>query len=313
MIRPGDRVLAAVSGGGDSVLMLHLLARHRSRSSFTLRVAHLNHGLREGEADGDEAFVRGLASRLSLPFTAGRADLARRPGESSSVEERAREARRGFLLETARAEDCNRIALGHTLDDRVETVLMWLLRGTGRGGLAGMQAVTPQGFIRPILEVRRSEVRHWLEGAGETWREDATNQDLSRRRNRIRSRLVPLIEREFPGSLEVLADEGETFSLEDSWLERAAGDLLGPEARDLPVSLLREAPEALARRAVRAAAARSGVNPARLRRRHLRAILDLAGEGMEGRGLDLGEGARAERHGDSVVFSRRERNGGDPR
>ena len=305
MIRPGDRILAAVSGGGDSVLLLHLLAGHRVRCPFTLQVAHLNHGLRGAEGDADEAFVKDLAGRLALPCATERADLGRRPGEPSSEEERARIARRSFLLRAARASSCGRIALGHTLDDQVETILMWLLRGTARGGLSGMEPVTAEGFIRPLIGVRRARVRERLAALGEEFREDRTNADPSRLRNRIRARLVPLLEAEFPGGVETIAEEAEVLAHEDVWLEAAARALLHEAGGALTADLLAAAPLALARRAARLAAEAGGVDPRSLTRRHVEGILSLGAPSMVGRRIDLPGGIRAERLGGAVVFAAR--------
>jgi tRNA(Ile)-lysidine synthase len=307
MIGPGDRVLAAVSGGGDSVLMFLMLADLRTRRPFTLNVAHLNHGLRDAESDADEAFVRELASRFSLPLVADRVDLTRKPGQSSSLEERARVARREFLIRTAKGSGCNRIALGHTLDDQAETILMWLLRGTGRGGLAGMEPVTTEGMIRPLVLVRRSEVRDHLRSMGEPFREDASNDDTRRLRSRIRLQLLPVLEKGFPGSVERLAAEAGLIGAEEAWLDRAARGLINESDGALSLEGARDAAgRVLARRAVRLAAART-MDPRRLEMDHVEAILGLAEPSMEGRGVDLPGGFRAERRGGGVVFQRRER------
>jgi len=301
MIPPGASVLAAVSGGGDSVLMLRLLVRHRATCPFDLRVAHLNHALRGAESDADEAFVRDLAARHALPFTSARADLTRAPGGPSSVEERARLARHAFLESTAAGAGCGRIALGHTLDDQAETILMWLLRGTGRRGLAGMAPVTPGGLIRPLIGTRRAAVRAHLRSCGEAFRDDATNEDATRTRNRIRLRLLPLLEAEFEGAIERLAAEAELLAPEESFLDEAAATLLGGAASVLPPRV-GEAPTALARRAVRLAAEASGDPSRRLARHHVDAILDLLRRAAPGQGIDLPGGARAEKGPGGVVI-----------
>jgi tRNA(Ile)-lysidine synthase len=295
MIRPGEGVLAAVSGGGDSVLMLHLLAALRGEIPFTLKVAHLNHGLRGAESDADEAFTEALARRLSLEFTRQRADLSREPGDPSSVEERAREARRAFLSRAAREAGCARIALGHTLDDQAETILMWLLRGTGRGGMAGMEPVTGGGIIRPLLQVRRSAVRDHLREMGEPYRDDSSNEDRARTRNLLRAEILPLLDRHFPGGVERLAATAGTVSGEEAVLDEMAEQLLiGPDGGlDAPGASETGPRRALAARAVRRAAARPGMDPRLLHRDHVEAILALSGRGSEGRGVDLPGGYRA--------------------
>jgi tRNA(Ile)-lysidine synthase len=289
--------------------MLHLLVRLRARQPFTLCVGHLDHGLRGAEGAEDETFVKDLAGRFALPYRSGRVSLERRPGDSSSLEERARTARRAFLIRAAEEMSCKRIALGHTMDDQAETVLMWLLRGTGRGGLAGMSPVTGERIIRPLIKVRREEIRRRLQELGEPCREDLSNEDLDRTRNRIRHRIIPLIESEFPGSVETLAGQTSILAAEDSCLDQAAAECLGGDEVELPSDRLASAPRALARRAVRLVAGRRGLDPRLLDRDHIERILDLGEEGAEGRGADLPGGWRAEKRGNRVVFIDRERNG----
>ncbi len=315
MIYPGCRVLAGISGGGDSVLLLHLLAGYRAELPFALEVAHLNHGLRGEASEGDEAFVRELAGRLALPFRSERADLQRRPGDPSSLEERARDARRAFLARAAREQGCGRIALGHTLDDQAETILMWLLRGTGRGGLAGMEPMTAEGVIRPLIRVRRSEVRAHLLAMGQPFSDDASNDDLARTRNWIRHRLIPRIEERFPEAIARMGAAAESVGAEESLLDELAAALIREPDGGIVAPLEepasgRERP--LAARAVRLAAARSGMEPRLLERDHVEAILDLARSGAEGRSIDLPGGFRAERRGGAVVFApRQDRSGGN--
>jgi tRNA(Ile)-lysidine synthase len=308
MIAPGDKVLAAISGGGDSVGMLRLLLAHRTRCPFKIEIAHVNHGLRGLESDQDADFVAELARAHGLRFHSTRVDLARGPSESSSVEERARIARRNFLLETAATAGCSRIALGHTLDDQVETILMWLLRGTGRIGLAGMEPVTCDGIIRPIIGTRRKEIRDYLDSLGEEFRDDETNENLERTRNMLRHELVPQLEEKFPGCAAVMASEAEILSAEDRYLDQAAGELLEPDMPGIDVDRLRRAGPALARRAIRLAAGRSGMEIRSLGRELIALILEMVGSPGDG-ALDLPGGYRAISRANRVIFERRERSG----
>jgi len=307
MIRPGDRVLAAVSGGADSVLMLALLLAHRARCPFSVHVAHVNHGLRGRESDADEAFVRRLAGRHGLPRTAGRVDLARRRGESSSVEQRARLARRAFLRKAAAEAGCGKIALGHTLDDQAETILMWLLRGSGRGGLSGMEPVTRDGIIRPLIEMRREEIREGLEQAGERFREDASNLDPRRTRNRIRLEILPALEEAFPAAAATLAATAGILADEDAYLDDRAARLLAAAERSPGPLAVARTPKALARRILRLAAARRSGGGLVLERDHVEAILAMARGAGGGAAVDLPGGYRAEKRDGGVVFEKRER------
>ena len=185
----GDRVLVAVSGGADSVALLHALTRLRTDYALALTVCHVHHGLRP-EADRDAAFVLALAARLGCPATVERVQVAPRPGRSP--EGLARAARYAALGRAARATGATRIALGHTADDQAETVLMRLLQGAGPRGLAGIP-VRRGRLVRPLLEVDRSTVLAHLAAEGLEWVEDATNRDPKMLRNRIRHDLLPLL------------------------------------------------------------------------------------------------------------------------
>ena len=196
-----EPVVVGVSGGADSValvLALHELAR--SDFAATLTAAHLHHGLRETTADEDQSFVENLAKRLGLPCITQRLDvLALAARDSVGVEEAARNARRRFLIGAARRAGARKVALGHTADDRAETVLFNILRGTGLEGLAtlGPRAIlSPEDgieIIRPLVDLSRAEVRAFLEARGQAWREDETNEDPAFARNRLRREVLPLL------------------------------------------------------------------------------------------------------------------------
>ena len=200
MIAPGDRVLAACSGGADSVALVLLLLRLRESMPLEVRLAHFNHRLRDDAAD-DERFVRELARRLALPLAVGSADVrARAAGGKRNLEETARDLRYAFLRRAAAAGRATKIATGHTLTDQAETVLMRLLRGTGLTGLAGIAPVVggePCPIVRPLLDIPGPDLRAWLAAEGIAFREDASNRDRAYLRNRIRAELLPEIERRY--------------------------------------------------------------------------------------------------------------------
>lgn len=185
----GDRVLVAVSGGPDSVALLHALSALRPDYGLSLVVCHVHHGLR-AEADRDAEFVRGLGARLDCPVTVEY--VAVPLGGGRSPEEAARAARYAALDRAARAANAARIALGHTADDQVETVLMRVLQGAGPRGLAGIPARRGR-LIRPLLDVDRAAVLAHLAAHDLPWVEDATNRDPKLLRNRIRHELLPLL------------------------------------------------------------------------------------------------------------------------
>src|SRR5688572_24738317 len=226
LILPGERVLAAVSGGADSVALLRLLHAHRAAMGFDLVVGHVNHAMRGVTADADERFVRELASDLGLPFVARRAHPAPR------TEEEARRVRHRLLKLMARDEGCARVALAHTMDDQAETMLMRLARGAGRRGLSGMALSGPGQLVRPLLGVRREDLRRYLDRLGQTFHEDETNLDQGRLRNKVRARLLPLMEEMNPGAVPAMARAAELLGQEDRWLDGQAADWVAAHIED---------------------------------------------------------------------------------
>jgi tRNA(Ile)-lysidine synthase len=191
-------VLAAVSAGPDSVALLRTLWAWKQRDGGrgTLYVAHLNHQSRGGESDADQAWLDELCHTLGTPLQAGRADVAAlATQQGDGWEAAARQARYDFLCRTAECVGARWVAVAHTADDQIETVLHRLLRGTGLAGLGGMRRVRPLSptvtLVRPLLGVRRDEVLRYLESIGQDYRQDSTNSDLRFTRNRLRHELLP--------------------------------------------------------------------------------------------------------------------------
>lgn len=204
---PGDgaRVLAAVSGGADSVALLRALHRLQAEGRFELHAAHFNHGLRGAASDADARWVADVCRQLGVPITLDGVDEDT-PGRMGSIEEEARHRRYAFLIETARHTGAPFVATAHTADDQVETVLHHVVRGTGLAGLGGMPAArglawrdgNPQTtLIRPLLRLRRADVEAYLQALGQDYRQDATNADEQFTRNRIRHTLLPLLREQF--------------------------------------------------------------------------------------------------------------------
>jgi tRNA(Ile)-lysidine synthase len=217
MLEPGDGLGVAVSGGADSVVLLHVLHRLVPRLALRLVVLHVNHGLRGDESDADQEFVRGLAATLGLELLVSRGAIA-----SGNLEQEARRVRREFFLASMAQCGLRRVALGHTRSDQAETVLFRFLRGSGLAGLAGMRPLTQEGLIRPLLTTSRDEVRQWASAQGIAWREDSSNLDPRFARNRLRNEAIPLLAAEFNPNLEgVLAGEAELARAEeDFWAGR---------------------------------------------------------------------------------------------
>jgi len=197
----GGSLIVAVSGGADSVCLLHALVQLQKELNLILHIAHLNHSLRDAESDADAQYVADLAGKLNLPCTVAKRDISSY-GCTSSVEEKARDARYTFLSEVAVATEANAIAVAHTADDQVETILMHLVRGTSLAGLCGMSQVSvwksssnesSATIIRPLLGVTQKEVESYCDANKLAPRVDSSNKSLDYMRNRFRYELIPLI------------------------------------------------------------------------------------------------------------------------
>src|SRR5262245_45824954 len=204
LLVPGDRVLVAVSGGPDSVALLHILYELREELGLRLEVAHLQHGIRGVEAQEDARFVAELAEKLGLPLHLKEIDLPRMRSAAGkgNLETLARVERYRFFATVARERKLGKIATAHTRDDQAETVLMWLLRGSGLKGLGGMPLLHPLDganaepagrllVVRPLLYISRAEIEVYLKEKDLTFRLDRSNQDPSFLRNWIRLKLIP--------------------------------------------------------------------------------------------------------------------------
>ena len=341
LLGPGMKVAAACSGGADSVALVRLLAELKGPLGIRLLVVHLNHQLRGQDADADEGFVRRLAEWLELEFLVRREDVAARARQRKiNVEEAGRLARLEFFASLIAGGKADAVAVAHTLDDQAETVLARILRGAGTRGLAGIYPVVeeqvPFGFaqderrsssklvlVRPLLGVRRAELRDYLSEQEQAWREDATNLDRARLRNRLRLELLPQLSRVAgPAAIEHLARLADHARQEESFWSayveerfqtraRRSGDewevavegLLAPmpELARLPARQAAEAQRAVARRLLRRTLAAVRGDLRRITQTHVESVLSLAEEGRSGQSVDL-PGVQVERRFDVLVF-----------
>jgi tRNA(Ile)-lysidine synthase len=270
----GARVIVGVSGGPDSVCLLHALLELKIRVAG---VAHVNHKLRGAASDGDELFVAAMARDLGLEFHRITADLP-----AGNLEQAARRARREFFHGLIRSGRADQIALGHTRDDQAETVLFRMLRGSGLAGLAGILPVTAEGLIRPLLGISRAQVQAFLRDRGIPWREDASNQDPRFARNRIRHTLLPALRLDWnPRLAEALAQMADLAYEEERWwaaeIARLAQEtlLVSRGAVEAPVRELARLPRAAARRLIRYAIRQIKGNLHAIQFGHVERVLEL--------------------------------------
>ena len=291
MVERGVKVVAAVSGGPDSVVMLHILNLLKDELGLSLHVAHLNHRFRGAESDEDARFVAGLAGRYGLRCTVEALDVtAYQKRRNLSKQVAAREVRYRFLLDTAALAGARRIALAHQADDQAETILINFLRGAGVPGLKGIVPVRENLYIRPLLTVRRFEIERYCREKDLSFRRDSSNLELIYLRNRVRRDLVPVLERDYnPALVPALLRLGEICREEDAFLEEAAlkayrESLLAENTETIAFSLVRlgRLPAALRRRVLRRAWQSLARSPRNLAYSHTETMMDLAGAGAAG-------------------------------
>ncbi len=313
MLRPGDRVGAAVSGGADSIALLRILLELRTELGIVLSVVHLNHSLRGEESDDDEQFVRDLASQHDLRFFSARSDARSYASEKkSSIEAAARELRYEYFEKLLRDGEFNRLALAHTLDDQAETVLLKLVRGAGTRGLAGIypelhvESKQPGlAIVRPLLAVQRSEIEEYLERLEQPWREDSTNAELRQTRNRIRHDILPrLCQQVNPKARHALSEAAEIARAEEEFWNAETRRQLPllwsrmPEGGVLAWEPLIAMPLALRRRLVRGAAESLSLT---LEFKHVEELIGLSENGKQ---TVLPQGWSAQRHKGMVRFEK---------
>ena len=243
MVQPGDKVICAVSGGADSMALLWCMYLLRDKLSISLEAAHFNHGLRGGESDEEEAFVRRFCDRFDIPLHVGRGQV--QPGKKG-LEAAARDARYGFFQTLE-----GKVATAHTADDNAETVLLHLVRGTGLKGLGGISPVRGK-YIRPMLNVTRRQVLAFLEEYCISHVEDSSNSTDAFLRNRLRHDVLPLLQRENPRIAENLSAMAQRLRLDEQLLGCEVGDVL-------EIATLLQQPEALQNRTAAQFLVRCGV------------------------------------------------------
>jgi tRNA(Ile)-lysidine synthase len=307
----GDRVLVAVSGGPDSVALLHLLHRLKNDLQLTLGVAHFDHGLRGRQSQEEARFVAGCAASLSLPCHLGEGDtreVARK--ERISLQMAARRLRLRFLQDTCRSHGYPKLALGHTADDQVELFVLRLLRGAGPDGLRGMLPATPEGLVRPLLAVGKEAILAWLEQESLPYRQDPSNLKRDYLRNRVRLDLLPQMQSYNPRLKEavwrtqaLLQEEARLLAPEVSRAFQEVGEASTPDFYRVHLPGFLELPAALQKLVVRAVL-QSLLAEYPLSAAQVGAVLDLARAKQSGGLIALGTCRVARAGGELHIFSR---------
>jgi len=319
-VAAGERIGIGVSGGADSVGLLRLFAELRETLGIVPCVVHFNHQLRGRASDADEKFVAKLAVRHGLEFFVARENIATKAKrERANLEDAARRARYAYFEQLVREGRITRIAVAHTADDQAETVLAHILRGTGLAGLGGIHPVAGNVF-RPLLAIRRGQLRAYLKAKKQSWRDDATNRDTTRTRARIRRQLLPFLEKKFNASavehlcqLAELARE-DNANLE-SHAELRAGALAKENKEGIAIAVRdialgtkssgkhwHEGARAMAKRLVRQLVRKVKPHAGELGAGHVEAVLHLAAHGHSGKALQLPGGVEVRRERDTLFF-----------
>lgn len=319
MLKKGDNVLMGVSGGADSMAMVHVLLMLCSAAlDIRMGIAHLDHGLRGTQSQWDARFVDGVAQKFNLPFHLKKADIRKFSiDQKLSLEEAGRALRYEFLFKTAKEHGFDKIALGHNRDDMAETVLMNILRGSGPKGLAG---IPPKRgiIIRPLIDIRKSDIEAFLSNENIGFVTDSSNNDLCFLRNQIRIELIPLLAFAYNSEIvETLSRMAEIFREEQSWIDTIINPLLEsvrlPEDEPniaLSIPDLKKAPLAAARRIIRKAIFQVKGNLHGVGFRHIDAIFEqvLSTHGKN-KILDLPGPIRIKREDHRLLIVRRKNSG----
>jgi tRNA(Ile)-lysidine synthase len=258
-----QKILIAVSGGVDSMVLLNLLHELSAEHSWQLAIAHFNHQLRGRESDRDGAFVRKTAERLGMQFFVGEGDVASNAAASGdSIEMAARKCRHRYLAKTAQSWRCRKIALAHHNDDQVELFFLRLFRGAGIDGLTGMHPTSPSPedsrltLARPLLEATREDIEKYARDHKIRFREDASNRDPKHQRNQIRHELLPMLRREFQPALNSVVSRTMSLLAGESELADHGADQLVDSSAEFD-----EFPKGFRRRLMRNELIRLGIDP----------------------------------------------------
>ncbi len=306
MLTGGEKILVGVSGGADSVCLLRILASSADPRPGRIVVAHVNHGWRGADSDGDARFVGELADALGLDCCLHRPGS---PGQRiADTEAAAREQRWGFFHALREREGLDRIAVAHNREDRAETFFLNLLRGAGSNGLGSMRPVAGR-VIRPLIESSRAEIETYLGRIGQPWRTDRTNRETRFARNRVRLETLPTLRRAFnPRLIETLGRTIDILEHEDAWMEQTVADWMDSRVfRDgsdfvLDIGGLESQPVGFVRRVLRRALRLAGSPMRDVGLDHVERLRSVLAPDKSGRIIELPGAVGVERSFDTLRF-----------
>ncbi|MEW6616695.1 MAG: tRNA lysidine(34) synthetase TilS [Thermodesulfobacteriota bacterium] len=313
MLEQGDRVVVAVSGGADSVFLLHTLEELREDFNITLIVAHLDHCIRGMEAKRECRFVEKLANTFHLPFESKSIDIpALKKAEKKSTQQAARDARYEFFVDTLKKFNAQKVALGHNADDQAETVLMRLIRGAGIKGLCGIPPVRDGIFIRPLIEIQRSEIEGFLRENSIEFVTDSSNRENVYLRNKVRNSLMPILVKEYnPGIVQNLIHTSEILRKEDEFMEKLVLNLFsricvsgGKESLTLNILYLKGLEGSMQIRVLRKAMESFSGNLKRINFRHLESLVGMLSSEGANKSLSLPGGIIVEKQYNELIIRR---------
>jgi tRNA(Ile)-lysidine synthase len=311
LISTGDKVLVGVSGGADSIALLHILHKFSHIQNYSLIVSHINHMARGKDSDADAGFVESVADKLKLPFYLKKIDVGiERLKLKTSFQDAARIIRYQFFEETLQSVGGGRIALGHTADDQVETILINIVRGTGLKGLAGIPQVR-DCIIRPFLDIYRKDLEIYLKENDISFREDSSNLDKKYLRNRIRHDLIPHLETYNPGIKKCLQEMSGIAREDDSLLSQMTRDIFKQKfGKDNEKYIVwgiedfQSYPIALRQRLAREIFCHVTGDMQEIRAHHVKQIINLFNYPKAGKVINIPRGVTVTCRYDSVLFSK---------
>jgi tRNA(Ile)-lysidine synthase len=313
MLENEDIVLAAVSGGSDSISLVLSLLALKNRYKIKIGIAHLNHMLRGEESLRDEIFVKKFAHKLGLPYFCRQVDVkAHAKQHGLSVEQAGRELRYAFFQHIADKHGYTKIATGHNKNDNAELVLMNLLRGSGPKGLSGIPPVRDNFYIRPLIRMPKQKILDFLKLKDHDYMFDSSNNDMAYLRNKIRSQLLPLLESEFnPEIINALDRLSSILKSEENYFEmqtQKAFDCCLLQSDDLSVSLSKKQifklHPAILNRVLRKAIKAIKKNLSRITHAHINDIIQFSFNTISGTSLDLPGQIRVYKKNDIIIFKK---------